>query len=282
MQVSPCARLPKAVNVPAKHDSSREGEAFFANQLKTMSRHTICGGPDIFESRGRHSWAGWPALGRGFGEGMRQLVEFRLPRPTAYTLAELVLIALIAIQAARLAWILVTPIGPVGDWKATGALAAPADASALASFDPFFRLDGAAGPAVVTSLNLKLYGVREDRATGRGLGDHRPSRRPPAQFRGRRGDHARRNPDRGRLRQCHDQPRRHGRADLPRPVAAGADGRRARDGRARAGRARTRRRAASRSISSRGWRAARSTASSSPPAATAARRSARPASSPAT
>jgi general secretion pathway protein C len=107
-------------------------------------------------------------FGEGFGEGMRQLVEFRLPRPTAYTLAELVLIALIAIQAARLAWILVTPIGPVGDWKATGALAAPADVSTLASFDPFFRLDGAAGPAVVTSLNLKLYGVREDRATGRG------------------------------------------------------------------------------------------------------------------
>ena len=38
----------------------------------------------------------------------------------------------------------------------------------LANFDPFFRLSAGAGPAVVTSLNLKLYGVREDRATGRG------------------------------------------------------------------------------------------------------------------
>jgi general secretion pathway protein C len=104
---------------------------------------------------------------------MRQEVETRsvrllgrLPRPTAYTLAETLLLALIAVQAARLAWTLLTPVGPVGDWRATSALAAPA--ASLAGFDPFFRLDGAAGPAVVTSLNLKLYGVREDRATGRG------------------------------------------------------------------------------------------------------------------
>jgi len=99
---------------------------------------------------------------------MRQLSEFRFPRPTVYTLAELVLLVLIAVQTARLAWTLVTPIGPVGDWKAATILAGPADAGALAAFDPFFRLNGAAGPATVTSLNLKLYGVREDRATGRG------------------------------------------------------------------------------------------------------------------
>jgi len=99
---------------------------------------------------------------------MRQLVEFRFRRPTVYTLAELILLVLIAVQAARLAWTLATPVGPVGDWQAASALAAPGDASALAGFDPFFRLSGAAGPAVVTSLSLKLYGVREDRATGRG------------------------------------------------------------------------------------------------------------------
>ncbi|HEV2817881.1 MAG TPA: type II secretion system protein N [Allosphingosinicella sp.] len=92
----------------------------------------------------------------------------RFPRPTVYTLAELLLLVLIAVQAARLAWTLITPVGPVGDWRPTSTLAAPADAAALAAFDPFFRLNNAAGPAVVTSLNLKLYGVREDRATGRG------------------------------------------------------------------------------------------------------------------
>jgi general secretion pathway protein C len=111
----------------------------------------------------------------GFESSMRQPVDIRsarllarLPRPTVYTLAELVLLVLIAVQAARLVWILVTPVGPVGDWRPANMLAAPGDPSALASFDPFFRLSGGAGPAVVTSLNLKLYGVREDRASGRG------------------------------------------------------------------------------------------------------------------
>ena len=92
----------------------------------------------------------------------------RLPRLTVYSAAELVLIALVAVQAARLIWLLAAPLGPVGAWKATSALTAPGDSSVLTGFDPFFRLSAGAGPAVVTSLNLKLHGVREDRATGRG------------------------------------------------------------------------------------------------------------------
>jgi len=91
----------------------------------------------------------------------------RLPRPTVYSALELLLLVLIAVQAARLFWTLVTPVGPVGEWRGAAGLALPADASALADFDPFFRLS-ADGPAVVTSLNLRLHGVREDRATGRG------------------------------------------------------------------------------------------------------------------
>ena len=91
----------------------------------------------------------------------------RLPRFTALSALELFLLALIAVQAARLVWTLVTPVGPVGAWRTPGTLALAGDA-ALADFDPFFRLSAAGGPAVVTSLNLKLYGVREDRATGRG------------------------------------------------------------------------------------------------------------------
>ena len=92
----------------------------------------------------------------------------RLPRPTFFSAIEL-LLALIAVQAARLVWILVTPLGPLGDWKAPSTLnALPTASAGLGDFDPFFRLSGAGGPAVVTGLNLKLYGVREDRATGRG------------------------------------------------------------------------------------------------------------------
>jgi general secretion pathway protein C len=91
----------------------------------------------------------------------------RLPRPTVYSAAELILILLIAMQAARLFWILAAPIGPVGDWRAQSNLAAPGDA-VLADFDPFFRIQAGSGPATVTSLSLTLHGTREDRATGRG------------------------------------------------------------------------------------------------------------------
>ena len=91
----------------------------------------------------------------------------RLPRLTALSGLELLLLTLVAVQAARLVWILVTPVGPVGEWRTPSALAATAGDSVLSDFDPFFRLSSA-GPAAVTSLNLKLFGVREDRATGRG------------------------------------------------------------------------------------------------------------------
>ena len=90
----------------------------------------------------------------------------RVPRTNVYTLLELALLSLLAIQCARLVWILVTPVGPVGAWKATGGASAPA--GLLGSFDPFFRLSAAGGPVTVTSLNLKLHGVRQDRASGRG------------------------------------------------------------------------------------------------------------------
>ena len=92
----------------------------------------------------------------------------RLRRLTLYSGAELLLILLIAVQVARLIWLLAAPLGPVGDWRASAGLAAPGGGAALTGFDPFFRLSGGAGPATITSLNLKLYGVREDRATGRG------------------------------------------------------------------------------------------------------------------
>jgi general secretion pathway protein C len=90
----------------------------------------------------------------------------RVPRTNVYTLLELALLSLLAIQCARLVWTVATPVGPVGDWKAGSRAAAPA--GLLGSFDPFFRLSTGGGPVTVTSLNLKLYGVRQDQASGRG------------------------------------------------------------------------------------------------------------------
>jgi general secretion pathway protein C len=55
----------------------------------------------------------------------------------------------------------------------------------LGSFDPFFRLSGAAGPVMVTSLNLKLYGIRQDQVSGPRLRHHRRLGRPAAQHRRR-------------------------------------------------------------------------------------------------
>ena len=91
----------------------------------------------------------------------------RVPRPGPYTILELVLLSLLAMQCARLAWTVVTPVGPIGDWKTLSARPA-APAGVLGSFDPFFRLNPQAGPVVVTSLNLQLFGIRQDAASGRG------------------------------------------------------------------------------------------------------------------
>lgn len=92
----------------------------------------------------------------------------RVPRANVYTVAELALLSLLALQCARLVWTVATPLGPVGDWKPAAAAAPAAAAGIFGGFDPFFRLSGAAGPVVVTALDLKLFGVRQDQVSGRG------------------------------------------------------------------------------------------------------------------
>jgi general secretion pathway protein C len=82
-------------------------------------------------------------------------------------MAELLLLAVLAVQCARLLWVIVTPVDPLGDWR-------PARPQAFAdaifrSFDPFFRTGAVtSGPIVVTTLDLKLFGIRSDQASGRG------------------------------------------------------------------------------------------------------------------
>jgi general secretion pathway protein C len=85
-----------------------------------------------------------------------------------WTLLELALLALLALQCARLIWTAFTPVGPLGDWQSAPTARGGASADILGSFDPFFRLSGAAGPVTVTSLNLKLFGIRQDQASGQG------------------------------------------------------------------------------------------------------------------
>jgi general secretion pathway protein C len=85
-----------------------------------------------------------------------------------WTVAEIALLALVALQCARLIWTALTPVGPLGEWQSPAAARSDDSAGLLSSFDPFFRLSGAAGPVTVTSLNLKLFGIRQDQASGRG------------------------------------------------------------------------------------------------------------------
>jgi general secretion pathway protein C len=78
------------------------------------------------------------------------------------------LIIALALQCARLIWAAVVPIGTVGDWRPATIHGSAAARAGAAGFDPFFRLAAPAQDAVVTSLALKLFGVRMDMATGRG------------------------------------------------------------------------------------------------------------------
>lgn len=93
----------------------------------------------------------------------------RLPAVNAYSLLELVLLAALAVQVARLAWALVTPVAPLGDWRQAGPTIPVLPGDVLRGSDPFYRGGGQDGaPAVVTSLHLTLYGTRMNEATGRG------------------------------------------------------------------------------------------------------------------
>lgn len=93
----------------------------------------------------------------------------RLPVVNVYSVAELALMAGLAVQCARLIWTIATPVSPLGEWRPAGVVLPGSAASILSGFDPFFRLGAPAGqPAAVTSLQLTLFGIRLDEATGRG------------------------------------------------------------------------------------------------------------------
>jgi general secretion pathway protein C len=94
----------------------------------------------------------------------------RLPRVNVYSAAELALLAVLAVQLARLSWAIVTPVSPLGDWRGPQVAVPAAPAESLASFDPFFRTTaGQAAPAAaVTALSVTLFGVRMNDATGGG------------------------------------------------------------------------------------------------------------------
>lgn len=82
------------------------------------------------------------------------------------------LLVLLTLALARMAWVVLTPVGSFGPWEGRQAqlLSAQARQALFASFDPFFRAEasGDQGGAVVTSLALTVYGIRLNEGTGLG------------------------------------------------------------------------------------------------------------------
>lgn len=79
----------------------------------------------------------------------------------------------LAVQIARLFWVMLSPPNAFGDWRPfEPAMAGPqARAALFASFDPFYRqipAGAGAGVQTVTSLPFKLYGIRLNESSGLG------------------------------------------------------------------------------------------------------------------
>ena len=100
----------------------------------------------------------------------------RLPRPTVYSTLEIVLLVLIAVQAARLLWILGDLVGPVGERKASGRLFYPTAMPPCASS---ILLPPLRGWRARRRHLIEPQALRRDRGPcdRPGFGDHRPARR---------------------------------------------------------------------------------------------------------
>ncbi len=107
-----------------------------------------------------------------FSLAERAWLQSRRVKPVSLAYILIVLLAiLLAVQAARLFWTVVTPVGPVGNWRAPSVNVVPASArvALFSGFDPFFRNDQpATGSANITSLSLTLFGIRANESSGGG------------------------------------------------------------------------------------------------------------------
>lgn len=93
-------------------------------------------------------------------------IRFRWPH-----MLELTLITVLLIQVVTLVWTVLTPVGPMGEWRGRHATILPASArtSLFRAFDAFYPAPRAQGPTQnVTSLALTLFGVRVNEGSGLG------------------------------------------------------------------------------------------------------------------
>lgn len=93
---------------------------------------------------------------------IQRLSAARLPSDAGVWLKALLLAALAA-QAAKLLWAIVTPVGPLGEWRAPAPiiLSREAQAALFATVNPFDRGGPVAAIAALPA-DLKLFGVRDN------------------------------------------------------------------------------------------------------------------------
>lgn len=91
-------------------------------------------------------------------------------RQGLYPILFLILAVLLLIQTIRLVWLVLTPLGPVGDYRANEVqiLSPQSRLTLFSSFDPFFRSGAEQTANVVTSLQLTLFGIRMNEGSGLG------------------------------------------------------------------------------------------------------------------
>lgn len=87
-----------------------------------------------------------------------------------YSIFLAILAVLLVVQAVRFLWVIITPVGPVGDWQAreVQVLSWQSRLALFSNFDPFYRAGPAATANVVTSLQLTLFGTRMNEGSGLG------------------------------------------------------------------------------------------------------------------
>lgn len=92
-----------------------------------------------------------------------------LPTDVYVWLKALLLVG-ISVQLAQLAWAIVTPAGPLGEWRPPVArrLTVLAQEAIIATVNPFFRDNAVASSTAALPDDLKLFGVRDNLATGGG------------------------------------------------------------------------------------------------------------------
>ena len=75
-----------------------------------------------------------------------------------------VLLAALAAKSAQMLWVIVTPVGPLGAWRAPTPAILPQEAQAalFASVNPFDRGGPAASATAALPADLKLFGVRDN------------------------------------------------------------------------------------------------------------------------